>query len=73
MAANPGLRYTDIMILIRHRTHLHDLEQALREAGIPYLGNGKKTLLDTLEIRDMVALRILMAELVILVGYSRRW
>jgi len=56
MAANPGLRYTDIMILIRHRTHLHDLEQALREAGIPYLGNGKKTLLDTLEIQDMVAL-----------------
>jgi len=56
MAAEPGLHYADIMILIRHRTHLHDLEQALREAGIPYLGNGKKTLLDTLEIQDMVAL-----------------
>jgi ATP-dependent helicase/nuclease subunit A len=56
MTDDPGLRYDDIMILIRQRTHLHDFEQALREAGIPYVGNGKKTLLDTLEIQDMVAL-----------------
>jgi len=53
---DPDINFSDIMILIRQRTHLHDYEQALREAGIPYVGNGKKTLLDTLEIQDMVAL-----------------
>ncbi len=52
----PEIEYGEIMILVRHRTHIHDYEQALREAGIPFIGNGKKTLLDTLEIQDMVAL-----------------
>ncbi len=48
--------YEDIMILVRSRTHIHHYERALREAGIPYLGGGKTTLLDCLEIQDMVAL-----------------
>ena len=56
LGKQPDLAFRDIMILVRQRTHLHDYEQALRETGIPYTGNGKKTLLDTLEIQDMVAL-----------------
>ena len=52
----PHLAYSDILVLIRHRTHQHDYEQAFRKAGIPYVGSGRKTLLDTLEIQDIVAL-----------------
>lgn len=48
--------YGDIMILMRNRTHMHEYELALRDAGIPYLGGGRASLLDSLEIRDMVAL-----------------
>ncbi|MCC6208660.1 MAG: UvrD-helicase domain-containing protein [Gammaproteobacteria bacterium] len=51
-----ALDYGDIMILMRNRTHMHDYELALRDAGIPYLGGGRASLLDSLEIRDMVAL-----------------
>ncbi|MFQ5488158.1 MAG: UvrD-helicase domain-containing protein [Gammaproteobacteria bacterium] len=54
-AARPAT-YEDIMILVRSRTHIHHYERALREAGIPYLGGGKTTLLDCLEIQDLVAL-----------------
>ncbi|WP_455222833.1 UvrD-helicase domain-containing protein [Kaarinaea lacus] len=50
------LRYDDIIILFRHRTHAAIYEAALMEAGIPYSGIEKGTLLDTLEIRDIVAL-----------------
>ena len=48
--------YSDITILVRSRTHIHHYERALRHAGIPYLGGGRTTLLDCLEIQDMVAL-----------------
>lgn len=51
-----AVEYGDIMILMRNRTHMHDYELALRDAGIPYLGGGRASLLDSLEIRDMVAL-----------------
>lgn len=50
------LEYSDILILMRNRTHVHAYETALREAGIPYLGNGRGTLLDSLEVSDMLAL-----------------
>jgi ATP-dependent helicase/nuclease subunit A len=50
------LDYKDIMILLRHRTHASAYERALREARIPYVGAERGTLLDTLEIRDMIAL-----------------
>jgi ATP-dependent helicase/nuclease subunit A len=54
-AARP-IRYSDIMILLRQRTHVADMEQALREAAIPYSGADRGTLLDSLEAQDMVAL-----------------
>lgn len=50
------LRYGDILILLRNRTHAASYEQALREAGIPYLGAARGTLLDSLEVRDLEAL-----------------
>ncbi|MBU1192961.1 MAG: UvrD-helicase domain-containing protein [Gammaproteobacteria bacterium] len=50
------LRYSDILILLRSRTHAGSYEQALREAGIPYLGAARGTLLDSLEVRDLEAL-----------------
>jgi len=46
----------DIIILLRSRTHAQAYEQALREAGIPYLGAGRGTLLQALEVRDLEAL-----------------
>jgi ATP-dependent helicase/nuclease subunit A len=50
------LRYADILILLRQRTHAPAYEQALREAGIPYLGAGRGLLLEHLEVRDLDAL-----------------
>lgn len=50
------LRYGDVLILVRKRSHVHAYEQALREAGIPYLGADRGTLLQSLEIDDMVCL-----------------
>ena len=50
------LRYSDIMILFRSRTRVSDYERALREAHIPYLGTERGTLLDSLEVRDMINL-----------------
>jgi len=54
-AARP-LRYGDVMLLVRKRAHVHAYEQALREAGIPYLGADRGTLLHSLEVDDMVRL-----------------
>lgn len=54
-AARP-MRYGDIMLLVRKRSHVRAYEQALREAGIPYLGADRGTLLDSLEVDDMVRL-----------------
>lgn len=51
-----ALRYDDIIILLRHRTHAAIYENALMQAGIPYTGVEKGTLLDTLEVRDVAAL-----------------
>jgi ATP-dependent helicase/nuclease subunit A len=50
------MRYDDIMILIRNRTHVHSYEEALRAAGIPYITASRGTLLDCIEIGDVVAL-----------------
>ncbi|HHM04690.1 MAG TPA: DNA helicase UvrD [Gammaproteobacteria bacterium] len=46
----------DVVILVRRRTHLGDYEAALREAGIPYLSATRGTLLNCVEVQDMVAL-----------------
>ena len=50
------LRYSDIYLLFRNRSHIKSFERALREAQIPYIGADRGTLLDSLEVRDMVAL-----------------
>lgn len=49
-------RYSDILILFKARTHIHYFEQAFREAGIPYLGADRGTLLESLEVNDMLSL-----------------
>lgn len=54
-AAHP-VGYGDILILLRNRTHVSDLEHALRDAGIPYLGAARGALLDSIEARDLEAL-----------------
>jgi len=51
-----AITYDDIFILLRKRSHVAFYETALRQAGIPYLGANKGTLLDCLEIKDMEAL-----------------
>jgi len=58
-AAQP-LNYGDIIILLRHRTHAGDYEQALREADIPYIGANRGTLLQSLEVQDLVRLLSLL-------------
>ncbi len=50
------LRFEDIHILVRARTHLDIYERALREAQIPYIGSRQGGLLDTLEAADLTAL-----------------
>lgn len=50
------ITYDDIMILVRSRNHVRAYEEALRAAGIPYVTASRGTLLDCIEISDMVAL-----------------
>ena len=50
------LAYHDIIILVQTRTHIKDYETALRDKGIPYLGMDRGTLLESLEVRDIIAL-----------------
>lgn len=52
--------YGDIVILMRSRTHLADYEAALRDNGIPYLSLDRGTLLQSLEIRDLEALLVVL-------------
>jgi len=49
-------RWSDVLVLVRRRTHLADLERALREAQIPFLSARRGSLLHQLEIEDLVAL-----------------
>ncbi len=49
-------RYSDIMVLVRRRTHLAAYERALRREKIHYVTSRQGGLLDTLEARDLVAL-----------------
>ncbi|MGO9444166.1 MAG: UvrD-helicase domain-containing protein [Thiobacillaceae bacterium] len=50
------LRWDDILILVRSRTHLAVYEAALKSAGIPYLSPCRGGLLNTLEAGDLIAL-----------------
>jgi ATP-dependent helicase/nuclease subunit A len=49
-------KWSEVMLLVRRRTHLVSYERALREAGIPFISNRRGGLLDALEIIDLVAL-----------------
>ncbi|MBI3716415.1 MAG: UvrD-helicase domain-containing protein [Betaproteobacteria bacterium] len=49
-------RYGDFLILFRRRAPLAIFEQALRRAGVPYLSARSGGLVETLEVRDLVAL-----------------
>lgn len=55
-ASTRALSYNDILILVRNRTHVSAYESALRDAGIPFIGATRGSLLETLEVQDMIAL-----------------
>lgn len=55
-----ALRYRDIMILLRERTHAPDYERALRRAGIPYAGADRGNFMHCLEVRDLIQLLTLL-------------
>lgn len=48
--------WSDMMILVRSRTHLIAYERGLRDAGIPFVSSRGGGLLDALEVTDMIAL-----------------
>ncbi len=48
--------YSDIMVLVRTRTHLKIYETALKTAGIPFVSNRRGGLLDSMEIGDLLSL-----------------
>lgn len=51
-----SIRYSDIMILLRARTEAASYESAMKKLSIPYFGADKGSLLDRIEIGDMMAL-----------------
>lgn len=48
--------WSDMMILVRSRTHLIAYERGLRDAGVPFVSSRSGGLLDALEVTDMIAL-----------------
>ncbi|WP_293779608.1 exodeoxyribonuclease V subunit beta [uncultured Oxalicibacterium sp.] len=56
MMQRPGTRWSDVMLLVKKRTHLNAYETALREVGIPFASDRRGGLLDSLEIADLIAL-----------------
>ena len=50
------VRWSDVMLLVKKRTHLGAYENALRAAGIPYMSDRRGGLLESLEISDLIAL-----------------
>ena len=54
--AERAARHGDILVLYASRADLAVFEAAFRRAGIPYLGDRRGGLLDTLEARDLTAL-----------------
>ena len=56
------VRYGDILVLLRDRAHAQAYEDALRDAGIPFLGASRGQFQDALEIRDLTnLLRVLVS------------
>ncbi len=60
LAGQQDWSWREVMLLVRRRTHLTAYEQALREAGIPYVSNRRGGLLETLEVLDLIALMKLL-------------
>jgi len=54
--ALPDTSWSDVMLLVKKRTHLSAYERALREAGIPFASDKRGGLLESLEIADLIAL-----------------
>lgn len=52
----PGAQWSDVMLLVKKRTHLSAYERALREAGIPFASDRRGGLLESLEVADLIAL-----------------
>ncbi len=50
------IRYRDILILVRRRAHLPQVERELNRRGIPFTRQSRQTLLKHLEVLDMLAL-----------------
>lgn len=48
--------WSDVMLLVRSRTHLSAYERGLRKAGIPFVSNRRGGLLEALEISDLMQL-----------------
>lgn len=52
-----GVRpWSEMMILVRSRTHLMAYERGLRDAAVPFVSSRGGGLLDALEVTDMIAL-----------------
>ncbi|MEN9865988.1 MAG: hypothetical protein RL748_1578, partial [Pseudomonadota bacterium] len=51
-----GLQWSDMMLLVKKRTHLPSYEAALRAAGIAFISDTRGGLLHTPEVADMIAL-----------------
>ncbi|MGE5714211.1 MAG: UvrD-helicase domain-containing protein, partial [Betaproteobacteria bacterium] len=49
-------RWSDVLVLVRRRTHLEAYERALRDAGLPFVSDRRGGLLTTLEAEDLIAL-----------------
>jgi ATP-dependent helicase/nuclease subunit A len=49
-------RFSDVLLLVRRRTHLAQYERALRDAGVPFVSDRRGGLLATLEADDLTAL-----------------
>jgi ATP-dependent helicase/nuclease subunit A len=50
------LPWSEVMLLVRRRTHILAYELAFREAGIPFVSSRRGGLLETLEVADVMAL-----------------
>lgn len=51
-----ALPWSQMMILVRSRTHLAGYERGLREAGVPFVSSRAGGLLETLEALDLISL-----------------
>ncbi len=54
--ATRSARWSDVVVLVRGRTHLPKYERALRDAGLPFVSDRRGGLLATLEADDLMAL-----------------